>query len=848
MATPDRIEALHQTNAVVGMDFVYVFSDQVTLSVFFHPALSQNAQQILGTITKAQIRIYSPSGGESLAEVPVTSVAWTNQDSRRVLRIVTQQPGDFSRYRLHIADTSGKLDPYFNDVDFTFKANCPSDLDCATPTHECPPETPVDFPINYLARDFNSFRQALVDFASERYPAWQDRLEADQGMMLLELMSALGDEFAYYQDRVAREAALETATQRRSLRRLARLVDYQVHDGLGASTWLDFTVIADGTISAGTPIWETVNPAEPDAAKRLAASRSVFEVGHGLQDGHVTYITTGLVSFNLRLGANEFAPYSWDEDQTCLSVGSTSLHIKGHHAADLPLEDLTNPDLPGKWVLLRTSPADASIPARAWMVRLIKIENQLDPVFNLPAGAPITYLEWEAAQATPFELEYESLVVRGNLVPATAGETMRSQFQIEPQTPPGLSTHVQAIERQGPLLNDPPPRSAEEADDAVDTELSPAFLLSLSGSDERAVTWRGDTTDESAPEVRVFETTGGGNKEWAWKRAFLGAISSQSTDTHFMLDDGLWERVAGYRRIDESGKVQEHIHRDYATGKGSTVRFGDGEFGQPPARGATFNVVYRLGNGRSDNVATGSLIDFDPAALNFVTAVTNPIDVGNAIDPQSDTEIRQLAPEEFRALTYHAVRSEDYAEAVERLDWVQRAGAQFRWTGSWLTLFATPDPENSFELTSDQRTDLQAQLDRFRLAGREAYGVDPKFVTIDLRINVCIEPTSYRGEVEATLLEVLFGKSGLRPVVGFFSPDNFTFGTALDRAKLEATIQAVSGVRAVEEICIRRRGWFGWRQFAETAYEVAADEIIRIENNRLLPERGAVRLLTHGGA
>lgn len=848
MATADRIEALHQTNAVVGMDFVYVFANQVTLSVFFHPSLSQNAQQILGTIDKSQIRIYSPSGGESLAEVPISSVAWATQDSRRVLHIVTEKPGDFSRYRLHIDDATGKLDPYFNDLDFTFKANCHSDLDCATPTHECPPEAPVDFPINYLARDYNSFRQALIDFASERYPEWQDRLEADQGMMLLELMSALGDEFAYYQDRVSREASIETATQRRSLRRHARLVDYNIHDGLGATTWLDFDVIADGSIAAGTPIWETLNPTEPDPAKRLAASRSVFEVGRGLQDGHATYITSGLATYHLRLGANNFSPYSWDEDQTCLPVGSTSLHITGHHAVDLPLEDLTNPDLPGKWVLLRTSPTDASIPARAWMVRLTKVENQFDPLFNLPSGQPITYLEWEAAQATPFELEYESLVVRGNLVPATAGETLLGQFQIEPQTPPGLSTHIQAIERQGPLLNNLPPRSAEEADDNVETELSPAFLLSLDGSDDRPVVWQGDSTDESAPEVRVFETTGGGSYEWEWKRSFLGAMSSLPTDTHFVLDDGLWRRVAGYRRVDETGTVQEYTQHDYATGKGSTVRFGDSEFGRPPARGATFDIVYRLANGRTDNVATGSLVDFDPAVLNFVKTVTNPLDVTDAVDPQSDTEIRQLAPEEFRSLTYRAVRAEDYAEAVERLDWVQRAGARFRWTGSWLTLFATPDPKSSFELTGTQKNDLQAQLDRFRLTGREAYGMNPKFATIDLKIHVCIEPTSYRGEVEAALLEVLFGKAGLRPVVGFFAPDNFTFGTPLDRAKLEAAIQAVPGVRAVEEIYIRRRGYFAWREFTEAAYEVADDEIVRIENNRLLPERGAVRLLTHGGA
>ena len=167
-------------------------------------------------------------------------------------------PGDFTLYKLYINDS--RIDRYFNDVTFSFKAHCPSDLDCEPPEHECPPEDEVDFPVDYRARDFWSFRRALLDFASLRYPDWKDRLEADAGIMLAEMMSALGDELAYYQDRIAREAYLETATQRRSLRRHARLVDYPIHDGLGASTWLDVTVEdgQNGLLPAGMDVWAVV--------------------------------------------------------------------------------------------------------------------------------------------------------------------------------------------------------------------------------------------------------------------------------------------------------------------------------------------------------------------------------------------------------------------------------------------------------------------------------------------------------------------------------------------------------------------------------------------------------------
>ena len=845
MATPDRIEALQQTDNLVGIDFVYVSTDQVTLSVFFYPSHTKTPDQILGAILPSQIIISSPSGGESVPVVPVTAVAWAALEGRTVLQITTSEPGDFSLYTLQINAANGLIDPFFNNVTFSFKVNCPSELDCAPPVHECPPDTPVDFPVNYLARDFFSFQQALIDFASVRYPDWQDRTAADQGMMLLEIMSALGDEFSYFQDRIAREPYLETATQRRSVRRLARLVDYPMHDGLGATTWLDFTVTADGSVPAGTPVWETLlRQTQPNVAARKAASRSIFEAGNGLADGHVTFIPPAK-GFNVRLAANQLLPYSWDAGQTCLPVGATSFHIGGHHAADLPLEDLPVNQNPGKWVLLRTSPADASITARTWLVRLIQVTDTIDPLYD----TPITFLEWETAQATPFEMQYESLVVRGNLVPATSGETRQGTFQIDPQTPPATPAANTAIERQGPLLNNPPPTSAEET--APPFELSPAFLYTLPGSDQRNIIWLGPAPTQASPEVRLFQIKQANPpvlSEWQWKVTFLGVNSSLPTDTDFMLDDGSWWPVVHYRRVDEIGTTREYTHNDYATGDGTTIRFGDGDFGQPPARGTSFNVVYRLGNGHSDNVAAGSLIDFDPAALPFVSAVTNCFDATNAVAPETLDEVRLLAPQAFQATTYRAVRLPDYVDAVERLPWVDSAGARARWTGSWSTIFATPAPEGTFQITVDERTDLQAQLDRFRLAGREAFGLDPIFVAIDLIITICVAPTSYPGDVEAAVLKTLFGKTGLLPEPGFFSPDNFSFGSPLDRTLLEAAIQAAPGVRAVEGIQIRRRGWFDWRGFTEPSYAVAADEIIRIENNPLLPERGVVQIKMDGGA
>lgn len=816
MAVPERLVVLLAQNQVTGIDFVYVHPSQTTLDVYFLRSPATLAAPLVATLPLSAVRIYSPSGGESLPVVPVQSLAWTLVGGRDVLRLTTTTPGDFSRYRLRLDDP--RVDRYFNDVPFSFKANCPSDLDCKTPDHECPPEPPVDFPIDYTARDFWSFRRALLDFAAQRYPRWQDRLEADVGVMGVEVLSALGDELAYNQDRIAREGYLESATQRRSLRRHASLVDYHVHDGLGATTWLDFAVSAAATIVAGTVVDDV-------------SGRVHFEVGRGLAESFAIAPAVPR-TYAVHPARNVLLPHQWDEDDVCLPVGATELFIEGAHAADLPLDD-TPPDRPpGRWALLITKPTDPAVKARAWMVRLIEVEDTTDPVLP-PQPHPITRLKWEDAQATPFELDMVTLEVHGNLLPATAGRTFvrpttgdRPRFTIGPST--DEVDRPSAIEREGP-------------------DGSVAFLFSLPDSDTSGLVHLGRAPDVAAPEIRLTEVTFAGgvwtpvpNGEWTWRRELLGTNSALPTSRVFRLDDGMWRRVVGYQRIGT-----EIVHQDYATGLGKTVRFGDGEFGQVPARPTVFQVTYRLGNGAESNVAAGTLTR---CALPFVVSVTNPLPAGDGVDPEPAEQVRQLAPEAFRALTFRAVRPEDYAEALERLPWVQRAGAVFRWTGSWLTAFATPDPRGAFSLTPEQRRQAQDQLDRFRQAGRPAYLLDPRYATLDLEIVVCVAPSAYLGEVKERVLEALFGVKGVRPRPGFFSPDNFTFGTPLERSQLEAAIQRVEGVRAVEDLRIRRRGWFDWRVFSELTYPVAANEVIRVENDPLLPERGSVTLLMRGGA
>jgi hypothetical protein len=103
--------------------------------------------------------------------------------------------------------------------------------------------------IDYLTKDYDGFRQGMLDRARVLLPEWKSRSEADFGVVLVELVAYAADILSYYQDRVANEAYLATATQRRSVLELLRLIGYQIDPGLSATALLHFEVTADVTVT-----------------------------------------------------------------------------------------------------------------------------------------------------------------------------------------------------------------------------------------------------------------------------------------------------------------------------------------------------------------------------------------------------------------------------------------------------------------------------------------------------------------------------------------------------------------------------------------------------------------------
>lgn len=845
MAGPDRKNVLLGQADVTGIDFVAVGPDQVTLDVFLFHSTSGTVGRPRPlspalTILPADITV---TGEDEPSIAVVSATVVYPVDNREVLRVVVDHPGGFGRYWLSIAGT--RIDPFFRKIQIDFKAGCPRDTDCEPPAHECPPELPDDILVDGSARDFWSLRQALLDFASQRHPKWKDRLIPDVGMMMVELMAALGDELAYFQDRAARETQFGSASQRRSVRRHVQLVDYDLHDGLGASGWVWIWVDSSNweDVPAGTPVW----------ARGDGNTAFGFEVGTGLADA-----LDGTM-YAVHENRNELDVHLWDGDQpdpqaayrplpyTCLPAGSTSVHVDTHVAAFL---------VPGDHVFLITEPPleERDIPARRLLVTLTEVFEETDPLaafFAPPGVTNVTRLTW--AEPTPFEMNLDWMKVRGNVVPVTAGVTRSSIFSTGGNT----REYPTAVERVGAnasvaFMHSLPTRGPGPTSPLVDDGIWQYV-------EDQQVVMLGDVARAAVPEVAVFEVAAGTwarTEAWTWRPSFVGSNSSLPQDTHFILDDGAWDRAIGFQRA--TGEI---VHRDYLMSSGSTVRFGDGEFGRMPPRGNPvvgqeifFEAVFRLGNGIRGNLPANALRYGDPfgattwTGLPFITSMANLLPTEGGVDPETIAQAKRDAPQEFSGVTYRAVTPDDYSEAAERLDWVQRAGTQFRWTGSWSTAFTTADADTVSALPDDYRRELGVHLDRFRMAGREIHVLAPHYADLDLVITICVEPTSYPADVVAAVELALLGKNGPVPVVGFFDPDNFTFGTVLDRSELEAAIQNAPGVRAVKEIQIARRGRFEQKLFEEPYYEPGKDEVIRVDNDPTHPDRGTITILWEGGA
>ncbi len=847
MTAPGRRLALcaQAVKALTGIDYVQVLDPavQTVLRVFFIVEPTATVPAIVAAGSVPAIPLNGTEGPAVAAAAPLTAsivaaageapmpivgVRWRRVlvfDSQRVaLEIEVGEPGGFEPYELRLIHP--QIDLLSGTILFDFKQACPTGFDCES-DQDCPGDPLVDVPVDYLARDFESIRTALLGFAAARYPDWREPLESDTAVMLMEVMAALGDEFAYQQDRIDSETRFGTATQRSSLAALARLVDYPVDRGSAASGDVRIVAKAGGLLSRDTRLW----------ALRDAMT-------------WIPFSTTAETWLHPRW--NEFQVHNPDAGQDCLGRGITSLMLNSAPAVagETPVGIIREEFLVGKRVMILSDPADASRPVRAIPVTITAIDEFTDPLV-LTGGNPtfVTRIHWDESEATAFELPFDGLTVAMNVVPVAAGELVTEYFRVGPDSAlaaryPGMDPALLAR-----LLALVPTVEREGAIDSARTGRDIVFRYGLRATERQSM--RHDSAsvaivEELEPpnpavatpdDPALFDTFIVSDPgKWHY---FADLLDTDLDTPSFTLEPGMWRPVKTHQL-----QFGTFDFQDYAGDGGWTVRFGSGEFGQAPEDGAIMRARYFTDPGAIANVASFSLqlagpagTVTPPAVAALVDSVTNPLPFANARGEESPTSVRMLAPEAYRAEPRRAVRPEDYSQIIEKMPFVQRASSTTRWTGSWSTDFVALDPLASVELTAGQQDEVEHEIDCIRLAARDARRVDADYLDLDVEIRVCVAADSYVGDVVEALYEQIAAP-------GFFSPDNFTFGTPLSRTALEARVQSVPGVKFVDSIRLRVHGLGDWRPFSEPELIPGPGEIVRLQND---PNRAAVGILRIAG-
>ncbi len=770
----DRRRKLVEASVLNGIDFATFSNGE--LRVHFQTTLG-----LAGKVLRARIEGGWPV--ETARILPIRARDWhRSQEGRPLLILHVEAPGDFSTYR--IALESASLDPYFAEASFSFASATPRTVDCEPP--EVVPQPPAESlpPMDYLAKDFMSFRQVLSDFSARRYPAWQERSEADFGVMFMEALCSVADDLSYQQDRIAAEAYLDTATQRVSVVRQARLVDYEPRPATAARAWLQFSVNG-GPIPSGL----RVSGHTPDG------STVTFETGSGL---------AGQKHYEVRPSWNAMTPYCWDEADRRLQSGSVEMWVQGHG-----LELRT-----GARVVIETTSPGSGISIRQ-MVILVDAREETDPI----VAEKVTRLVWSQDDALRQEHDLSRTTVRGNLVPATQGIGYVESFAIGA----AFAGIPAAVVRTG----------ANGTPQYLYTLLqSPLAWLATEGLHET-----GDAAAAPLPEIRV--TRREDSSTWSWARSLLDAGPA---DSAFTLDPGAYRPVGPPRPdrsvpMDYAGDPGDTIRFGdgvYGMLPESAATF---EVSYRSGGGLAGNV--------GPDVLT--LVDPAGQGAALVSAVTNPFPAAGGADPESLDTVRRLAPDAVIGAQFRAVKAGDYEAAAATLPWVQDASARLRYTGSWLSMLTHVTARDS-KVPTDERLRALAELfGRYRMTGLESSVFPVRCSALDLDVTVQATRHTTPRSVKLSLARTLSAGGGSGGVVGFFCAGAFRIGQPLERRRLETAILAVPGVDWIHHILYRRRGGTAGYEEMPVRVFVARDEVVCVEGDPNRPDAGSVRIDVRGG-
>ena len=110
--------------------------------------------------------------------------------------------------------------------------------------------------VKYLNKDFEGFRNDLIEFAKSYFPnTYTDFNESSPGMMFIEMAAYIGDVLSYYVDNQFKESILAYAEEKRTVYNIAQSLGYKPKVSYPATTVLDVfqTVPATGAGDSTRP-------------------------------------------------------------------------------------------------------------------------------------------------------------------------------------------------------------------------------------------------------------------------------------------------------------------------------------------------------------------------------------------------------------------------------------------------------------------------------------------------------------------------------------------------------------------------------------------------------------------
>ncbi|MCP4403249.1 MAG: hypothetical protein GY801_38825 [bacterium] len=333
----------------------------------------------------------------------------------------------------------------------------------------------------------------------------------------------------------------------------------------------------------------------------------------------------------------------------------------------------------------------------------------------------------------------------------------------------------------------------------------------------------GEVPPESTLEV-IVKTPGGGSDRWDEVISLVHSDTSDENGDHFVVE------------TDEMGQ--------------SLIRFGNDSNGKELPDKAVVHCRYQIGRGLDGNIGAEQLSNFDNTAFPEIATCWNPFDVTGGRDPEPAAEIIRRVPEAYRSRQLRAVTLQDYVNRAEELDEVSKAAARYVWTGSWRAVRIAIDLVGTIKLKEKEQQErlckkIARHLEAVRLIGEDLEIRLPQFVPLEIDVSLCIHPEYWPEDIE-DILEQAFS-DGFTPdgSMGFFHPDQWTFGQELRASQIIGQAQSIRGVDHVIAVSLKR--WNEVTPGTSDLIEVRPNEIIQVKNDPDYKEEGTIFFDVKGG-